>query len=38
VVEAAILANHAAAVGVGKAGVATVSSAEMREHLGTFGV
>jgi len=37
-VEAAILANHAAAVEVGKAGVATVSSAEMREHLGTFGV
>jgi rfaE bifunctional protein kinase chain/domain len=38
VLEAAILANHAAAVEVGKAGVATVSSAEMREHLGTSGV
>lgn len=32
-IEAAVLANHAAAVEVGKAGVATVSPAEIREHL-----
>jgi len=31
--EAALLANHAAAIEVGKAGVATVSPAELLEHL-----
>jgi len=31
--EAAVLANHAAAVEVGKAGVTTVSPAEIREHM-----
>ncbi len=33
VVEAALLASHAAAVGVGKAGVAPVTSAEILEHV-----
>jgi rfaE bifunctional protein kinase chain/domain len=36
--EAAILANHAAAVEVSKAGVTTVSPSELREHITTFGV
>lgn len=35
--EAAILANHAAAVEVGKAGVATVSSEEILDHLRRYG-
>ncbi|NJD18331.1 MAG: hypothetical protein FIA95_03485 [Gemmatimonadetes bacterium] len=32
-VEAALLASHAAAVGVGKAGVSAVTPAEIREHV-----
>jgi D-beta-D-heptose 7-phosphate kinase/D-beta-D-heptose 1-phosphate adenosyltransferase len=36
-VEAAILANHAAAVEVGKAGVATVSRQEILDHLRSYG-
>lgn len=36
VVEAAIVANHAAAVEVGKAGVATVSPGEILEHARTY--
>ncbi len=35
-VEAAILANHAAAIGVQKAGVATVSPREILEHTHTY--
>ncbi len=34
--EAAVLANHAAAVQVSKAGVATVTKAELYEHASTF--
>lgn len=34
--EAALLANHAAAIEVGKAGVATVSPAELLEHARAF--
>jgi D-beta-D-heptose 7-phosphate kinase/D-beta-D-heptose 1-phosphate adenosyltransferase len=34
--EAAVLANHAAAVEVGKAGVATVTRAEILEHIGSL--
>jgi D-beta-D-heptose 7-phosphate kinase/D-beta-D-heptose 1-phosphate adenosyltransferase len=35
--EAAILANHAAAIEVGKAGVATVSPDELRAHVAHHG-
>lgn len=34
--EAALLANHAAAIGVGKAGVATVSPEELLAHISDF--
>ena len=37
IVEAAILANHAAAIEVGKAGVATVSPGEILDHYDRHG-